>query len=69
MSSDWIPVIELRERGLAALIRELGPSNALRFLSLFRDGQGDYTRERDQWLAGVQPEDLARLVDRPSSAS
>lgn len=65
----WLPTAELRGRGVAALIRELGPSNALRFLSLYHDGEGDYTRDRARWLRDVASDDLEALVDEPESTS
>ena len=59
---------ELRKRGFEALVRELGPANALRFLHLFDAGRGDYTRDREQWLGGFTIEqvddEIRRLKDR-----
>lgn len=45
-----IPLNELRQKGFEALVKELGASNALRFLSLYEPGHGDYTKERHAWL-------------------
>lgn len=44
---------ELRKRGFEALVRDLGPANALRFLHLYGAGHGDYTHDRDRWLSGL----------------
>jgi len=41
---------EIREAGLKALLRELGPVGMVRFLQQFENGYGDYSVERHQWL-------------------
>ena len=51
-----MPLPELRGRGFEALLRELGPANAVRFLGLYHTGSGDYAHERDRWLDGVTME-------------
>lgn len=43
---------EIRQHGIDALVRELGPVGMIRFLQQFETGKGDYTRERSQWLPG-----------------
>lgn len=53
---------ELRRRGFAALVRELGAANALRFLHLYAPGQGDYTRERERWLSGLTIEQIEEEI-------
>ncbi|HEY7677962.1 MAG TPA: hypothetical protein VIG69_12875 [Candidatus Methylomirabilis sp.] len=55
---------ELRSRGFEALVRELGVANALRFLHLHGMGEGDYTRERQEWLAGLTIEQIEQEVRR-----
>lgn len=37
---------EIREAGLKALLRDLGPEGLIRFLAQFGVGTGDYTRDR-----------------------
>lgn len=41
---------EIRQRGLEALRRELGPTGMIRFLQQFETGTGDYARERHAWV-------------------
>jgi len=41
---------DLRERGFSALVKSLGWVNAVRFMQQLVAGQGDYTRERDNYL-------------------
>ena len=38
--------------GIAALTRELGVVGMIRFMQQFETGEGDYSRDRHQWLAG-----------------
>ncbi len=60
MSHDisLMPLPVLREKGLAVLVRELGPANALRFLHLYQTGTGNYTTEREQWLGSLALEEI-----------
>lgn len=51
---------QIRRQGLEALRRELGPVETVRFLQQFDSGQGDYSKERDQWLGG----DVRTVADR-----
>ncbi|OIP22235.1 hypothetical protein AUK22_10750 [bacterium CG2_30_54_10] len=37
---------EIRQTGLKALLRDLGPDGLIRFLQQFGAGSGDYTRDR-----------------------
>ncbi len=55
---------ELRRRGFEVLVRELGAANALRFLHLYEAGQGDYTRDREQWLAGLTIEQVEKEIQQ-----
>jgi hypothetical protein len=41
---------EIRQLGLKALAKELGPVGLIRFLQQFETGQGNYTLERESWL-------------------
>jgi hypothetical protein len=55
---------ELRRRGLDILVRELGYVNAMRFLSQYETGQGDYTRDRDQLLPNWSVTEMVREADK-----
>ena len=55
---------ELRSRGFEALVRELGVANALRYLHLHGMGIGDYTQDRDMWLAGLTIDQVAEEIRR-----
>jgi hypothetical protein len=52
--------VELRERGYRALVRELGPLDAIRFLQQMGWGTGDYTQEREALIGSVSREEFWR---------
>ena len=56
--AEMLPPEEIRTRGLHALKEELGPNGMIRFLQQFEVGQGDYTKDRHQWLDGLSLESL-----------
>jgi len=65
------PMSELNREGHAALVRALGVAGALRFLSQFTHGEGDYTRERADFLGEEPLEELyerVREADRKRNA-
>jgi len=64
MTTTELTPVQLRERGYAVLLRELGPIDFIRFLQQFEPGQGDYTRDRGQWLDRLTPEQINQLIDR-----
>ncbi len=53
---------EIREAGLEALARELGPVGMVRFLQQYETGSGDYTLERDTWLGDDTVEKLTDKI-------
>jgi hypothetical protein len=55
------PLNEIRQLGLQALLERLGPVGMIRFLQQFETGHGDYTTDREQWLAET---DLDALVEK-----
>ena len=72
MTTAELTPIQLRDRGYGALLRELGPVDFVRFLQQFEPGQGDYTRDRHEWLDHLTPEQINQLIDlqrRPTGAS
>jgi len=52
---------QIRQVGLEALTRELGPVGMVRFLQQFQSGSGDYSKDRHRWLGD---EDLQTVVER-----
>lgn len=53
---------QIRAAGIAALSRELGVVGMIRFMQQFEMGQGDYSKDRHQWLDQYSVGDIARLV-------
>lgn len=62
MTTSAMTMEEVRRAGLEALVRELGPDGAVRFLRLFAAGSGDYTRDRDELLPRLTVEELVRRI-------
>jgi len=57
---------EIVRQGYKALVDSLGVADAIRFIQHFSPGQGDYTKERDQWLDKISLEDVIReMKQRP----
>jgi hypothetical protein len=50
MTTPTMTLIEIQQKGMEALSRELGPVGMVRFLQMFETGYGDYTEARHQWL-------------------
>ena len=55
---------EVIQKGYEALINSLGIVDTLRFLQYFQSGQGDYTRERHQWLKQKSVEDIFQEIEQ-----
>jgi hypothetical protein len=53
---------EIRQLGLEALARELGPVGMVRFLQQFETGHGDYTKDRHKWLNSPGVRELAERI-------
>lgn len=43
-----LAIPEIRKRGWQALVRELGYANAIKFLLLYENGEGDYLIEKEK---------------------
>jgi hypothetical protein len=55
---------QIRAKGLKALADELGPVGMIRFLQLFENGRGDYSKERHKLLTKCSVRDLATQIRR-----
>lgn len=53
---------EIVKIGYKALIESLGVVDSIRFIQYFSQGQGDYTKERHQWLDNISLEELFELM-------
>jgi hypothetical protein len=50
MTTETLTLYEIRTVGFEALLRELGPAGAIRFIQQYESGHGDYTRNRKKLL-------------------
>lgn len=62
MSVEIRPLSEINQQATEILVREMGVVNALRFLSQFNTGLGDYTKEREQWLDDLSLEQITSEI-------
>ena len=53
---------QIRERGIEALAKALGPVGMARFLQQFDVGSGDYTRDREEWLKGLTVDQVVKEI-------
>lgn len=44
------PLHQIQEEGLDLLVDKLGPVDAIRFLSIYEQGSGDWTPDRKKYL-------------------
>lgn len=52
----------VRKLGLEALTKALGPVGMVRFLQQFETGAGDYTKEREEWLKGIDVKSIVEEI-------
>ncbi len=62
MKTEPLSLYEIRTIGFEALIRELGPAGAIRFIQQYETGQGDYTRDRKKLLPGKSVREIGREI-------
>lgn len=64
-----LTLVELNQKGFKALIDALGYANAIRLIRQYDDGNGDYTKERHQWLDQLTLEDIWADIQQRQSLS
>ena len=62
MSIEIRPLSEINQQATEVLVREMGVVDALRFLSQFSSGLGDYTQERERWLDDLSLEQITSEI-------
>ena len=50
MTTETLTLYEIRTVGFEALLRELGPAGAIRFIQQDESGHGDYTHDHKKTL-------------------
>lgn len=53
----------IRREGLKALKDKLGVDGMIKFIQLYSDGKGDYTKEKEEILKDVTIEDFKKFVE------
>ena len=53
---------KIRQDGLKALREKLGPVGMIKFIQMYSDGEGDYTKERRKKLTNLEEEDLKKYL-------
>lgn len=61
MNNKPLTLEEIRREGTKALIDRLGVADTLRFFMQYEHGEGDYTKDRHQWLDSLSVDEI---VDR-----
>ena len=69
MHTNTKPLIEVNQRAIQVLYRELGVVDAVRFLRQFTTGYGDYTKERDELFADKSLEEILAEMARQKGLS
>lgn len=60
MTTETLSLYEIRTIGFEALLRELGPAGAIRFIQQYETGRGDYTRDRKKLLPKRSVREIGR---------
>jgi hypothetical protein len=60
--TKWRNATRLAADGFAALVDKLGMADAIRYVQHYDPGEGDYTRERRQWLDQLSHKEVAGLM-------
>jgi len=71
MNGTTVPTIHnpaiLRQLGIEALVKALGPVGMVRFMRQFDMGSGNYTDERETLLSGITMADFERFQDETNT--
>jgi len=62
MTTETLSLYEIRTIGFEALLRELGPAGAIRFIQQYETGRGDYTRDRKKLLPKKSVREIGREI-------
>ncbi len=60
MTPMQMTIDQIKKKGFAALMKELGPVGYVRFMQQFVRRTGDYTTDRAAWIEKVDLSDLDR---------
>ncbi len=57
-----ISPVKIRKTGLDVLRKSLGPVGMARFLQQFETGSGNYTKDKRQWLNGLDVKNIVKQI-------
>lgn len=60
MSSKTRDLGAIRKMGIEALTEKLGPVGMVEFIRQFDSGYGDYTKDRYEWLNGIDIDTIVK---------
>lgn len=69
MKTQRMTPFEIQSRGFAALARELGPTEYVRFLQQIMSGRGDYSRDRHQHVDKLKLDDIRAGIEALGGAA
>ncbi len=69
MITDVRPLVEINQRAISLLYKELGVVDAVRFLKQFTQGFGDYTKEREILFANKSVQDIVNEIEKMRKAA
>lgn len=55
---------KIRREGLKALKEKLGVEGMIKFIQMYSDGKGDYTKEREELLKDITIEDFEKFLQK-----
>ncbi len=64
MTTQPMTLNQIRNMGLEALMKALGPVGMVRFLQQFEIGKGDYSTERHNWLTEENIDILVQKIEK-----
>lgn len=67
MSSRARDLNTIRRMGIEALTEKLGPVGMVEFIRQFDSGYGDYTKERHEWLDGIDIDTIVKQAEAKRS--
>lgn len=69
MQTNNLTPLQIRQKGLEALLQALGPVGMVRFLQQFDPGSGDYSRDRAGLLENATVEDIVAQIQHDRDRS
>ncbi len=64
MNAQAMSPNEIKNAGLVALAKALGPVGMARFIQQYDTGAGDYTRERAKWLDQMSLDEIIAAIEK-----